>query len=284
MSNSPQTIDDSIIEEMKTLGDPRDNYIDLAKLDDIIQNAVLPDQTNILDQPNIPDQINIPDTTELANTGLISKSINTLSTMRHVKPPLAPQPAKERVHSKEMIDALLGKKPIPRSAETLPIPGGDHVVMNKYIGKESNYSRFLCYEKKHPDAAMPKRQTQLSVGYDLCACAPGTIPAWGSGLVDIGITIAMPKGVYGRIAPRSGLAVKNNIEVGAGVIDPDYRGEVKVLLRNFSDIEYNYQKGDRVAQLVLERCETPEVRLVTSIDDLFGRSARNTGGFGSTGH
>ena len=83
----------------------------------------------------------------------------------------------------------------------------------------------------------------------------------------------------GRIAPRSGLASKNFIDTGAGVIDADYRGPVKVLLFNHSDTDFAVQEGDRVAQLVLERIYTPEVLEVQELEE----SVRGAGGFGSTG-
>lgn len=79
------------------------------------------------------------------------------------------------------------------------------------------------------------------------------IPAHGRALVDTDISIAVPAGTYGRIAPRSGLAVKNFIDVGAGVIDADYRGQVKILLFNHADVDFEVKEGDRVAQLILER-------------------------------
>jgi dUTP pyrophosphatase len=83
----------------------------------------------------------------------------------------------------------------------------------------------------------------------------------------------------GRIAPRSGLAAKNFIDTGAGVIDADYRGQVKVLLFNHSDVDFVVKEHDRVAQLVLERIYTPEVVEVQELED----SVRGQGGFGSTG-
>lgn len=92
--------------------------------------------------------------------------------------------------------------------------------------------------------------------------------------------MAAPEGTYGRIAPRSGLASKHFIDTGAGVIDADYRGEVKVLLFNHSDVDYEVKKGDRVAQLVLERIYTPEVMEVENLEE----SVRGAGGFGSTGY
>jgi hypothetical protein len=83
----------------------------------------------------------------------------------------------------------------------------------------------------------------------------------------------------GRIAPRSGLAAKHSIQTGAGVIDADYRGQVKVLLFNHSDVDYAIAEGDRIAQLVIERIYTPEVLEVAELE----ASVRGAGGFGSTG-
>jgi dUTP pyrophosphatase len=100
-------------------------------------------------------------------------------------------------------------------------------------------------------AIIPKRGSERAAGYDLYPVESGVVPAWGSTTVNTGIKITMPLGYYGRIASRSGLAVKHNIEVGAGVIDNDYTGEIIVLLRNFSDTNYNYPYGKAIAQLIL---------------------------------
>lgn len=86
--------------------------------------------------------------------------------------------------------------------------------------------------------------------------------------------------IDGRIAPRSGLASKHFIDTGAGVIDADYRGEVKVLLFNHAETDFEIKEGDRIAQLVLERIYTPEVVEVQELEE----SVRGAGGFGSTGH
>lgn len=88
-----------------------------------------------------------------------------------------------------------------------------------------------------------------------------------------------PHGTDGRVAPRSGLASKNFIDTGAGVIDADYRGPVKILLFNHSDVDFAVKEGDRVAQLVIERIYTPEVVEVEELE----ASVRGAGGFGSTG-
>lgn len=80
-------------------------------------------------------------------------------------------------------------------------------------------------------------------------------------------------------APRSGLAWKHSIDVGAGVVDYDYRGNVGVILFNFSDVDFEVKVGDRIAQLILERIVTPEVVEVESLDE----TERGEGGYGSTG-
>jgi dUTP pyrophosphatase len=93
------------------------------------------------------------------------------------------------------------------------------------------------------------------------------------------IAVAIPEGHYGRVAPRSGLALKNFIDVGAGVIDADYRGPIGVLIFNFGDVSFKIGRGDRIAQLILERISTPYVEVVQELPE----TERGSGGFGSTG-
>jgi dUTP pyrophosphatase len=104
-----------------------------------------------------------------------------------------------------------------------------------------------------PSAKTPTRGSPHAAGYDLYAAKEATVPRRGKVLVDLDISIAVPAGTYGRIAPRSGLASKHSIDTGAGVIDADYRGPVKVLLFNFSDDDFVVAVGERVAQLIVER-------------------------------
>ncbi|SMR54667.1 unnamed protein product [Zymoseptoria tritici ST99CH_1A5] len=130
-----------------------------------------------------------------------------------------------------------------------------------------------------PTAKAPTRGSQHAAGYDLYASRPATIPARGKALVELDISIAVPAGTYGRVAPRSGLASKHGIDTGAGVIDADYRGPVKVLLFNFGEKEFEINEGDRVAQLIVERIYTPEVVVVEELEE----TVRGAGGFGSTG-
>merc|ERR1712000_240453 len=137
----------------------------------------------------------------------------------------------------------------------------------------------LLIKKLSDKARLPTRGSAFAAGYDIYAAKETTIPARGKVLVDTDISIAVPAGTYGRIAPRSGLASKNFIDTGAGVIDADYRGQVKVLLFNHAETDYEVKEGDRVAQLVLERIYTPEVEEVQELEE----SVRGAGGFGSTG-
>ena len=129
-----------------------------------------------------------------------------------------------------------------------------------------------------PGAIMPTRGTDGAAGYDLYAIEDVTINCFQFTLVSTGVAMAIPAGHYGRIAPRSGLAVKHGVMVGAVVIDSDYRGEIKVALATLNGV-YEFKKGDRIAQIIIEPVVTPELVQVDSLDD----SERGDGGFGSTG-
>ncbi|XP_014505322.1 deoxyuridine 5'-triphosphate nucleotidohydrolase-like [Vigna radiata var. radiata] len=138
---------------------------------------------------------------------------------------------------------------------------------------------FLRVKKLSDKAVLPSRASPLSAGYDLSSAVETKVPARGKALVATDISIAIPEGTYARVAPRSGLAWKHSIDVGAGVIDADYRGPVGVILFNHSDLDFEVKVGDRVAQLIIEKIVTPSV---TEVDDL-DETVRGEGGFGSTG-
>ncbi|ORY62190.1 Deoxyuridine 5'-triphosphate nucleotidohydrolase [Pseudomassariella vexata] len=137
----------------------------------------------------------------------------------------------------------------------------------------------LLIKKLSDKARLPTRGSAFAAGYDVYASKDTVIPSKGKALVDTDIAIAVPAGTYGRIAPRSGLASKHFIDTGAGVIDADYRGQVKVLLFNHNEADFEVKEGDRVAQLIIERIYTPEVVEVQELEE----SVRGAGGFGSTG-
>src|SRR3989338_1664612 len=100
--------------------------------------------------------------------------------------------------------------------------------------------------KLHPDATLPLQQTPQSAGYDLASIDDYEIQPSCRCLVSTGLQLAIPRCCYGRIAPRSGLAVRC-IDIGAGVIDSDYRGEIKVLVINNANQPFLIRKGDRIA-------------------------------------
>ncbi len=147
----------------------------------------------------------------------------------------------------------------------------------------SAWDNYLLVEKLVDSAIIPTKNNAADAGYDLYAFEPCTIPAWGKAIVSTQISVGLPVGTYGRIASRSGLSAKNDLEVGAGVIDYNYRGEVKVILRNFSDVAYQVQRGDRIAQLILEQYKNCMIKQVSKISDIVGASARGAAGFGSSG-
>ena len=96
-------------------------------------------------------------------------------------------------------------------------------------------------------AIIPTKGSRMAAGHDLYALKGGTIPAQRQMLVETGIAIGLPKGTYGRLAARSGMASKHGIAVGGGVIDADYTGEVRVILRNHGTTDYKFKAGDRIA-------------------------------------
>jgi dUTP pyrophosphatase len=136
-------------------------------------------------------------------------------------------------------------------------------------------------KRTSPNATLPNRATNGSVGYDLYASSSATIkPNGGRALIPTNLIILIPEGHYGRIAPRSGLTLKFGINVGAGVIDPDYRGEVGVILFNHGMENFEVKQGDKIAQLILERAsyDLPVIEVERIEED----TERGKGGFGST--
>ena len=139
-----------------------------------------------------------------------------------------------------------------------------------------------------PRAKLPVQASEGAAGYDLFASEAAVVPAStmrdgrveiGHALVGTGIAISLPAGHVGRIGSRSGLSVKHNIEVGAGWIDPDYRGEVKIEMKNFSGQDFLVEAGMRIAQLFILPFASPKLEDADGLPP----SARGAGGFGSTG-
>lgn len=132
--------------------------------------------------------------------------------------------------------------------------------------------------------AMPAYETVNSAGMDLRAYLPDgemVIKPMQRTLVPTGLFMEIPVGYEGQVRPRSGLAIKSGITVlnSPGTIDADYRGEVKVILINLSDVDFVIKSGDRIAQLVIAKHEQMEVIEVETLSE----TERGTGGFGHTG-
>ncbi|ABD52490.1 dUTPase [Vaccinia virus Ankara] len=141
-----------------------------------------------------------------------------------------------------------------------------------------NINSPVRFVKETNRAKSPTRQSPGAAGYDLYSAYDYTIPPGERQLIKTDISMSMPKFCYGRIAPRSGLSLKG-IDIGGGVIDEDYRGNIGVILINNGKCTFNVNTGDRIAQLIYQRIYYPELEEVQSLDS----TNRGDQGFGSTG-
>jgi dUTP pyrophosphatase len=137
----------------------------------------------------------------------------------------------------------------------------------------------LRFKQLDSRAVLPRRGSALAAGLDICSIEDLALGPKQRVTARTGLAVAIPPGFYGRIAPRSGLAAKNGLDVLAGVIDSDYRGEVCCLLYNTSDEVIQLAAGSKICQLIVEQIITPEAAWASDLDE----TARGAGGFGSTG-
>lgn len=130
-------------------------------------------------------------------------------------------------------------------------------------------------------AILPQYKTEGSAGCDISAAHSATIPAKGWAIIGTQLFPEIPEGYEIQVRSRSGLSFKNGIFVlnSPGTVDSDYRGEIKIILANFSDDSFTVEAGDRIAQLVLARVHTASFIPVSEIN----KTSRGTGGFGHTG-
>jgi dUTP pyrophosphatase len=135
------------------------------------------------------------------------------------------------------------------------------------------------------DLPLPAYQSAHAAGLDLIAAVPAGAPViiapGGRAAIPTGLAIALPPGIEGQIRPRSGLALRHGITVlnSPGTLDPDYRGEVHVILANFGQEPFPVARGARIAQLVVSATVQATLREVSTLDE----TTRGVGGFGSTG-
>ncbi|MCQ2631517.1 dUTP diphosphatase [Helicobacter pylori] len=136
-------------------------------------------------------------------------------------------------------------------------------------------------QKIHPNALIPKYQTEGSSGFDLHAVEEVMIKPHSVGLVKIGICLSLEVGYELQVRTRSGLALNHQVMVlnSPGTVDNDYRGEIKVILANLSDKDFKVQIGDRIAQGVVQKTYKAEFIECERLDE----TSRGSGGFGSTG-
>lgn len=136
----------------------------------------------------------------------------------------------------------------------------------------------LRFKQLDPKAVLPTRGSVLAAGLDVRSIEDIELQPKQRVTARTGLAVAIPPGFYGRVAPRSGLAVKNGLDVLAGVIDSDYRGELCCVLYNTGDEVITLPAGTKICQLILEKIITPEAVWVGDLD----ATARGAGGFGST--
>jgi dUTP pyrophosphatase len=137
----------------------------------------------------------------------------------------------------------------------------------------------LSFKKLDPDAVLPTRGSPAAAGLDLYSIEAVSLNRGERRLIRTGLAVAIPEGFYGRVAPRSGLAVQKGIDVLAGVIDADYRGEIRCLLINSGEETVHLPAQTKICQLIIEKIITPDAVWVESLSD----TSRGGGGFGSTG-
>ena len=137
----------------------------------------------------------------------------------------------------------------------------------------------LRFQQLDPRAILPARGSAFSAGLDICSIEDLVIQPHQRATARTGLAVAIPHGFYGRVAPRSGLAAKHGLDVLAGVIDSDYRGELGCLLYNTGDAAITLSAGSKICQLIIEKIIAPKAVWSNELDE----TARGAGGFGSTG-
>src|SRR6478752_9800079 len=139
----------------------------------------------------------------------------------------------------------------------------------------------LAIQLLHPAARVPARTRAGDAAYDLACVEAFTLAVGERAMIPTGLAVAIPPGMAGLVLPRSGLAIKHGISCvnAPGLIDPNYRGELRVILINHGDEPFSAAAGDRIAQLLITAFATPPMSIVDELPE----TARGVGGFGSSG-
>ena len=159
--------------------------------------------------------------------------------------------------------------------------GKQLTAANTGSGKRESYVfERLRFKRLHAEAKLPTRGSAQAAGLDIYAVERVLLaPGGGRAAVRTGLSVGIPPGFYGRIAPRSGLAVRYGLDTLSGVVDSDYRGEILCVLINHGDEPFEIETGARIAQLIIESIALPEPTWADELDE----TERGAGGFGSTG-
>lgn len=168
-----------------------------------------------------------------------------------------------------------------RTGTEVTIPVGVRVAklrIDSYTPIPSPLSETVKVLLDHPSAVLPTKGTPGSAGYDLCSIEEGTVEPGTRRLFKTGLKFEIPDGYMVKIESRSSLALKFSVDVKAGVVDSDYRGDVRVLLRNTGTEPFKVGVGDKIAQMLI--LQLPKVDLVST--ESLSETVRGEGGFGST--
>ena len=137
----------------------------------------------------------------------------------------------------------------------------------------------LKIKKLHPDAIIPTYAHPGDAGMDLRCVENVTVPPGGRASIKTGLAFEIPDGYVGLIWEKSGLSHKHGLKTFGGVIDAGYRGDITISLINLSDKDYTFEKGHKVAQMLIQPIEIPEIVETEELSE----TSRGEGGFGSTG-
>jgi len=168
--------------------------------------------------------------------------------------------------------------PTKRTIDELKAVVQQKIEVDYQFNEISEDGTELCVKLLSDHAILPVRASRNAAGFDLFSAEDKVIGAQCHDMVKTDIAIMLPKGTYGRVAPRSGLAKKKFIDVGAGVIDYDYRGNVGIIIFNHFKEEFVIKKGDRIAQLIIEKISMP---ILVNVKEL-NETERGDGAYGST--
>ena len=150
------------------------------------------------------------------------------------------------------------------------------------LGKEDEIVVNISFDKTEDSKSkIPIKMYANSAGYDLFAGESVSISKWSRASVNTNIRFEIPKGFYGEIKPRSGLAIRKGLVAFDGTIDSGYIGFVYVIIFNCSDFDYNVKKGDRIAQIIFRKCHSVSFKYCNEVS--FVDTDRGVKGFGSSG-